>query len=111
MNCIAPVKIKELHNEHHSIDAAILEALNIKSEVSTRELIDQRRQLRAILEREYLLLHKSGNTDLNFYKSDQTVEKKIKDWCNRINDFTNEPISFENNNFCNLFLDHCLIIT
>ena len=108
MNCIAPVKIEQLHNEHDAIDEAILKAFNSKNDAFTRELIDQRRQLRSILEREYFQEHKSGNTDLIYYKSNKKIESTIKEWCNRINDITNEPISFKNPNFCNLFLDHCL---
>lgn len=109
MNNLPNIKIAALQDTLSNIDKQLTSIQGKPQENETRALIDKRRQVLARLQREM-------DVDPNFvrhpvdniYTTNPQVQRFINTWCARIKQATQDIVSFENTDFCNLFIDHIL---
>jgi hypothetical protein len=107
MNLVPKIKIEQITANLEAVDQQIKHAaLSIKHDY-IRNLIDQRRQLLADLETEIKLEQRQKAIAVDFaYTPNKQTILFITAWCNRIKNAM--QTSFEDVDFCNLFLDQTL---
>jgi hypothetical protein len=109
MNNLPNFKIEKICSKLAEIDAAISKKFTSPDNPSIRILIDRRRHLLALLNREVAASINQHHTLSSFaYKSQSEVVRFIDVWCNQIKTFKPQNISFDCPDFCDLLIDHIL---
>ncbi len=109
MNDVTHPKFSYLREELKKIEAGISQMLLENNDKAVRCLIDNYRQVRSLFEREQSKLQKENKqVDHLPYTGNPVIREKITNWCNKIKSTSGVTASFEDYDFCNYFLDHCL---
>lgn len=107
MNLVPKIKIEQIATNLEAVDQQIKYAALSTKNNDIRSLIDQRRQLLADLETEFNLEQRQKAIAENFaYTPSKQTTLFINAWCNRVKNA--KQMSFDDVDFCNLFLDHTL---
>ena len=109
MNNMPNVKIGKLRDSLRSIDRQLADSKKQKNNTEIRVLIDKRRHALAQLEDEIavdpLFAHRP---DDDIYTTNPQTQQFIEAWCARVKQAAPDIVSFKNDEFCNLFIDHVL---
>ena len=109
MNNLPNMKIANLRDTLSEIDKQICDNHNSQQDCDIRNLIDQRRHILAQMQIEIdsdPLYSKHPNRDA--YNINSQTQNLINTWCSRVKHATPNIVSFEDEEFCNLFIDQVL---
>ena len=106
MNEHISLELDKLNSAISQIDSQIWKLQATDNHFELRRLIDLRRQFNSDLKKHTL---RFGNEVTQNYETDFSPDPKIQNfisgWCNRLRHLQEINTSFENENFCDLFLD------
>ena len=108
MNQMFDLKTEQLRKDLADIDQKLVTVQKQHNDEEIRRVIDSRRFCLARLESE---LHSKTRNKLGPFEegfSTAEVEAFVKSWCSRVTHTASEKIAFENEDFCNLFVDRAL---
>jgi hypothetical protein len=106
MNSIANHKIEKLVAQIEAQDLKVLHAAIHSSDDIIRNIVDNRRQLIAMLERE--LMAETGRESARIedvYTSNQDILEFIQLWCDRVKKISFTPSMLSNEDYCHLTID------
>lgn len=109
MNNLPSIKIAKLHDTIFQIDKQLVDQRAPQNDSVIRKLVDKRRHTLAQMQTEIAadpLFDQHQNA--NLYATNSQTQNFIDTWCSRVKHASQDIISFENDEFCNLFIDHVL---
>lgn len=107
MNNLTDVKFDEMYSNVELLDKKIYEHKDCQDAGLLRTLFDLRRQLISDIENHEQKFGNNETADNHFSSGIKRVVDKIAaDWSQKISKLPNCEPSFENGNFCDLFLDY-----
>ena len=109
MNNLPSMKIAKLHDTLFQIDKQLVDQRTPQTDSVIRKLVDKRRHALAQMQTEIAadpLFAQHQNGDV--YATNSQAQNFINTWCSRVKHAAQDIISFENDEFCNLFIDHVL---
>ena len=109
MNNLPSLKIAKLHETIFQIDKQLVDQRTPQNDSVIRKLVDKRRHTLAQMQIEtaadpLFAQHQNGDV----YATNSQTQNFINTWCSRVKHAAQDIISFENDEFCNLFIDHIL---
>ena len=109
MNNLPSMKIAKLHDTIFQIDKQLVDQRTPQNDSVIRKLVDKRRHTLAQMQIEtaadpLFAQHQNGDV----YATNSQTQNFINTWCSRVKHAAQDIISFENDEFCNLFIDHIL---
>jgi hypothetical protein len=109
MNNLPNVKIEKLRDTLFNIDKQLFDKKAYQKDKEIRNLIDQRRHANAQLNIEMLADPQfAQQLDEDIYATNPQTQHFITTWCARVKDAAPPIVSFDNAEFCNLFIDNVL---
>jgi len=109
MNNLPSIKIAKLHDTIFQIDKQLVDQRRPQNDSVIRKLVDKRRHTLAQMQIEIAadpLFAQHQNGDV--YATNSQTQDFIDTWCSRVKHAAHDIISFENDEFCNLFIDSVL---
>ena len=109
MNNLPSMKIAKLHDTLFQIDKQLVDQRTPQTDSVIRKLVDKRRHALAQMQTEIAadpLFAQHQNGDV--YATNSQTQNFINTWCSRVKQAAQNIVSFENDEFCNLFIDHVL---
>ena len=109
MNNLPSIKIAKLHDTIFQIDKQLVDQRRPQNDSVIRKLVDKRRHTLAQMQIEIAadpLFAQHQNGDV--YATNSQTQDFIDTWCSRVKHAAHDIISFENDEFCNLFIDNVL---
>jgi len=109
MNNLPSMKIAKLHDTIFQIDKQLVDQRTPQNDSVIRKLVDKRRHTLAQMQIEIAadpLFAQHQNGDV--YATNPQTQNFINTWCSRVKHAAQDIVSFENDEFCNLFIDHVL---
>jgi len=109
MNNLPSMKIAKLHDTIFQIDKQLVDQRRPQNDSVIRKLVDKRRHTLAQMQIEIAadpLFAQHQNGDV--YATNSQTQDFIDTWCSRVKHAAHDIISFENDEFCNLFIDSVL---
>ena len=109
MNNLPSMKIAKLSDIIFQIDKQLVDQLTPQNDSVIRKLVDKRRHTLAQMQTELsadplFAQHQNGDA----YATNSQTQNFINTWCSRVKHAAQDIVSFENDEFCNLFIDNVL---
>ncbi|MDC0444590.1 DUF115 domain-containing protein [Alphaproteobacteria bacterium] len=106
MNFIQQPKILKLIQKNQEVDLLVASSAISGDDLSVRKNIDERRKLRALLEREGKAASKSESSTINdYHQSNSEIAEFISLWSKRGQKIKHSPEFLLNNDYCDLIID------
>ena len=109
MNNLPSMKFAALHDTIFQIDKQLVDQRTPQNDSIIRKLVDRRRHTLAQIHTEIAadpLFARHQNGDV--YTINSQTQNFINIWCSRVKQAAQDIVSFENDEFCNLFIDYAL---
>jgi hypothetical protein len=111
MNQMFDLKTEQLRKDLADIDQKLIDVHRQGNDDKVRQLIDSRRFCLARLKSELHSKNPKSQSSFEEKMSTAEVDAFVKSWCSRVTNTALDKIAFENEDFCNLFIDRALPVS